>query len=267
MSNASAAGFSVPISSPIDSVDAVLERMSELLREFERTRDPRAVFLRSYRIITERVREQVAMTTFTDAVWLAALDIEFARAYFDALAGYEAGRPIARCWQLAFDLGKAGRTSVIADLTLGMNAHIFHDLPIAVYRLGLGTLGRDVRQRDYTLVDGLLALEIDEVQRQISRHYSFGLWLLDRAGHEADELFTDRGLRAARAIGWQNAVRLLDAPDDTARTRLMQAFDTLACSAGALFHTGPLAEPNGFTRFLRRVDRQIASWFWPKSAE
>jgi hypothetical protein len=259
---ASAAGFSVPTSSPIDSVDAVLARMSELLTAFELEGDPRAVFLRSYRIITARVRDQVATTKFTDALWLAALDVEFAQAYFDALAGYAAGRPIPRCWQLAFDLAKAGRTSVIADLTLGMNAHIFHDLPIAVYRLGLGSLGRDVRQRDYALVDGLLALEINEVQRQICRHYSFGLWLLDRAGHGADELFTDRGLRAARAIGWQNAVRLLDAPDAAARTQLMQAFDTLACGAGALFHTGPLAEPNGFTRFLRRVDRKLASWFW-----
>jgi hypothetical protein len=261
---ATVAAPSVPSRSPIDSVEAVLARMSELLVEFERKGDPRAVFLRSYRIITARVRDQVATTKFTDAVWLAALDVQFAQAYFDAVEGYEAGTAIPRCWQLAFDLAKAGRTSVIADLTLGMNAHIFHDLPIAVYELGLGTLGRDVRQQDYTLVDGLLALEINEVQRQISRHYSFGLWLLDRAGHGADELFTDQGLRAARAVGWQNAVRLLDAPDAAARARLMQEFDRLACTAGALFQSGPLAEPNWFTRFLRRVDRKLASWFWPK---
>jgi hypothetical protein len=264
---ATVAGPSVSSRSPIGSVDAVLARMSELLAEFEREGDPRAVFLRSYRIITARVRDQVATTKFTDAVWLAALDVQFAHAYFDALEGYEAGAAIPRCWQLAFDLAQAGRTSVIADLTLGMNAHIFHDLPIAVYKLGLGTLGRDVRQQDYTLVDGLLALEINEVQRQITRHYSFGLWLLDRAGHGADELFTDRGLRAARAVAWQNAVRLLDAPDDAARTQLMLEFDRLACAAGALFQSGPLAEPNWFTRFLRRVDRKLASWLWPKASD
>jgi len=249
---------------PLASVDAVLARMTELLTEFERNGDPRAVFLRSYRIITTRVRDQVATTHFTDAVWLAALDVEFARAYFDALEGYEAGRPIPRCWQLAFDLAKAGRTSVIADLMLGMNAHIFHDLPIAVFRLGLGQQGRDVRQKDYTLVDELLALKIDEVQTAICRHYSFALWLLDRAGHATDELFTDRGLRAARALGWQNAVRLIDAPNDAVRQPVLLELDTLACAAGAPFQSGPLAEPNWFTRMSRRLDRQLARWFWPK---
>lgn len=246
----------------LESVDSVLARMTALLEEFERERDPRAVFLRSYRIITTRVRDRVAATTFSDAVWLAALDVEFARAYFDALEGYEAGKPIPRCWRLAFERAKEGRTTVLADLVLGMNAHIIHDLPIAVYRLGLGSVVREVRQADYTLVDDLLAHKIEEVQSEICRHYSFGLWLLDRAGRDVDELFTDGGLRTARALGWQNALALIDAPNDTERSRLLGQLDETACLAGAPFHSGPLAEANWFTRTFRRVDRWFASIWW-----
>lgn len=258
----SALSHEPPAEAGLASVDAVLARMTALLEEFERKRDPRAVFLRSYRIITTRVRDRVAETTFNDAIWLAALDVEFARAYFDALEGYEAGKPIPRSWQLAFDRAQEGRTTVLADLVLGMNAHIFHDLPIAVYRLGLGSVARDLRQADYTLVDELLSHKIEEVQTEICRHYSFGLWLLDRAGRNVDELFTDGGLRTARALGWKNALALIDAPNETERNRLMGQLDETACLAGAAFHSGPFAQANWFTRTFRRIDRWFASIWW-----
>jgi hypothetical protein len=154
---------------------------------------------------------------------------------------------------------------VLADLILGMNAHIVHDLPIAVYRLGLGNAARDVRQADYTLVDELLAHKIEEVQSEICRHYSFALWLLDRTGNRVDELFTDGGLRSARALGWQNALALIDAPDEAERNRLLGQLDAAACLAGTPFHSGPLAQANWFTRTLRRLDRWFASLWWSRA--
>src|SRR3990172_2736016 len=243
------------------SIADVCRRMDELLRRFDRARDYRAVFLRSYRIITGAVQEAVGDTSFADQQWLTALDVQFAQEYFDALDGFEAGRPIPRCWQLAFDLATQRRTSVLGDLILGMNAHIVHDLPIALWKLGLGGGTRALRQQDFKGVDDLLARRIDGVQQQICRRYSLGLWLLDRVTRRADELYTDTSLRAARARAWTDGLALIDAADLPSREGLLASLDERASAVGLPWQLEASLGPAWLSRWIRRADRALAlSW-------
>jgi hypothetical protein len=260
----------LPLSAPAPSglagksIADVVQRMDELLRRFDRAGDYRAVFLRSYRTITLAVREAVGETPFADAQWLAALDVQFAQEYFDALDDFEAGRPIARCWQLAFDLATRRRTTVLADLVLGMNAHIVHDLPVALWKLGLGDGTRALRQRDFTSVDDLLARRIDDVQRQVCRHYSLGLWLLDRVTGSADEIVTEASLRVARARAWTDGLALIDAIDLPSRDALRAALDVRACAAGLPWRIEAEAAPGWLSRWIRRADRRLALARWKR---
>ena len=247
---------------PGASIADVVRRMDELLRRFDRAGDYRAVFLRSYRMITDTVQGAVGGATFADPRWLTALDVAFAQEYFDALDGFEAGRRIPRCWRLAFELAARRRTTVLADLVLGMNAHIIHDLPVAVWKLGLGDATRAARQEDFTAVDGLLAARIDRVQRLIERRYSLVLWVLDRAAGHADEVFTGDSLRVARARAWLDGLALIDASDSASRDALMVALDEKACAAGLPWRLEAEVQPGCLSGFVRAADRRLALAWW-----
>jgi len=243
------------------SIAEVCRRMDLLLQRFDRAGDYRAVFLRSYRTITGAMQEAVSAGRFADPRWVADLDVAFAQEYFDALDGFEAGRPIPRCWQLALDLDARRRTTVLDDLVLGMNAHIVHDLPVALWKLGLGGT-RAARQQDYTRVDDLLAGRIDGVQRQIGRHYSLCLWLLDHATGRFDELYTDVRLRAARARAWSDGLALIDAADPASRGALLAELDTRACDADRPWRVAASVEPPWLGQWIRRADRWLARSWW-----
>lgn len=85
-----------------------------------------------YLTVTETVGERAAADGFADAAFMAALDVEFARLYFSALADFLDGSPLPGCWQVLFDVRGDQRLARIQCALAGMNAHINHDLAFAV---------------------------------------------------------------------------------------------------------------------------------------
>ena len=238
-------------------IDNVVARMDTLFARWEAAGDSRAVFLCSYRDITARMQAAVAGRGFEDNAWMESLDATFAGLYFDAVDAEESGSgALPQCWRIAFRLARRKASTVLEDLLLGMNAHIHHDLAIALYQMGLDPARRALRQRDHEKVNDILAGMIDRVQKDVCRRYSWSLSFLDRLGR-ADELLTDVGIRLERAKAWDRAVELADAPDEAARGRLLVRLDE-ATSARALLLAAPSAGPAGPLRLLRRWDRRLA---------
>ncbi|MCC5952543.1 MAG: hypothetical protein JJU45_10665 [Acidimicrobiia bacterium] len=127
---------------------------------------PRAVFAFTYLETTIGVeRRTTEPDFFEDPAVVNQLDALFAILYFDAFDNWEAGRidEVPPAWQMAFAAAESGSTSAMADLLLGMNAHITRDLPYAVAQLldaqPEGPAARDVDRRDFDRVN----LVIDEV--------------------------------------------------------------------------------------------------------
>jgi hypothetical protein len=85
-----------------------------------------------YLRVTEAVKERVRAGGFHDTAWLAALDVAFANLYFDALRHSLAGAVTPGCWQALF--AERGNTAIarIQFALAGINAHINHDLPLAI---------------------------------------------------------------------------------------------------------------------------------------
>jgi hypothetical protein len=235
--------------------------MEALLARFDASGDFRAVFVRSYRSVTERMESAIRSSVFEDAVWMEALDVQFAQEYFDALDAYESGaESVPACWKLCFELAVQKKTTVLQDLVLGMNAHILHDLPIALNKIGIEAAQRPLRLRDHQKVDQVLGGQIEVVQDEVTRHYSWVLGSLDRLVGREDELLTGVGILSARRNAWMMAVQLADAVSETSRSDIRRVLDMQASIPARLIASGGV-QFSRWIRPLRRWDQALARYF------
>jgi hypothetical protein len=116
---------------PAESVDDVLHTMAAIDAALPAD-DGVSYFNRLYLKTTEEVQSAVAGTTFEVANFLNRLDVVFANIYFDAVAQSVRGNDVAAAWAPLFDLRARTDVFPIQFALAGMNAHINHDLPIAV---------------------------------------------------------------------------------------------------------------------------------------
>ncbi len=85
-----------------------------------------------YLQVTQAVEQRVGQSGFSDPAWLAELDVQFAGLYFGALAAWLQGKPAADCWTALFERREQAAVARIQFAMAGINAHINHDLPVAI---------------------------------------------------------------------------------------------------------------------------------------
>jgi hypothetical protein len=240
------------------SIRVVLERMDVLLERWEAARDPRAVFLRSYRVVTEAMEDAVGKGLFEDNDWMERLDVQFAQEYFDAVDASESAGAFPDCWRMVFDLARKRDTTVLQDLLLGINAHIVHDLPLALVKVGFEPGERMRRRRDHERVNEILIGLIDRIQEEVAGRYSWALGILDRWVGTRDELLTRSGILSARSAAWTAAVALFDAPPE-GRPQIALDLDRAARAAADVIAPGSrFLKP--VLRFARPLDGALARW-------
>ncbi|HET8594560.1 MAG TPA: DUF5995 family protein [Intrasporangium sp.] len=193
-----------PPAGQLASIDAVCARMRTLELGLDLA-DGLAAFNGMYLRVTELVRDRIAEGYFRNPEFLTRLDIVFAGLYLEAV---DAAHPVS-AWAPLFETRhEPGRVPIQYALA-GMNAHINHDLPIAVVRacrqLGLTPGSRDV-EADYRRVTDLLG----EVQEQVRQSFLDGLALdLDRRyAAPIANLVSSWSIGRARDAAWVNALVL-----------------------------------------------------------
>lgn len=184
-------------------MDDVLARMREIDADLPAT-DGVAIFNRMYLTVTERVASILAGPVgdpprFADPESMAALDVSFANLWLTAYAAGAARGTVPHAWRPLFEARATGRLPVQFAVA-GMNAHIEHDLPIAVVDTCqvLGLEPPDLR-RDYEAVNAVLA----EVESEVRRSF------LDPLGREVDDrigpvvhLLSTWNIDKARDLSW-----------------------------------------------------------------
>jgi AcrR family transcriptional regulator len=113
------------------TVDTVLTRM----RALDTTLPPRdgvAVFNRVYLTVTEAVDRHIDGGRFPDARSAIALDVRFAERYLAAVDALENGRRPPACWRPLFQFRRHPGVRPLQFALSGINAHIGHDLALAV---------------------------------------------------------------------------------------------------------------------------------------
>ncbi|HEV3332233.1 MAG TPA: DUF5995 family protein [Bryobacteraceae bacterium] len=106
-----------------------------LLETIDKTCDPDdglKWFNRLYLQVTQAVEARVTAGGFNDPKWLAELDVQFAKLYFDALVAGLTGAPCPGSWEAMFARRDESAIARIQFALAGMNARINHDLPEAI---------------------------------------------------------------------------------------------------------------------------------------
>ncbi len=85
-----------------------------------------------YLTVTQAVENRVNAGGFSDSAWLAELDVQFAALYFNSLHAALTGAPCPGSWQAMFLRRGQSDIARIQFALAGMNAHINHDLPLAI---------------------------------------------------------------------------------------------------------------------------------------
>lgn len=156
----------MPTSLPT-TVDGVIDRLRTIQRALP-ARDGVAVFNRMYLDVTERVAVAIDADDFADAAFMVELDVRFANRWLLAYDAVVAGRKPPSAWKPLFEERGTVGVLPIQHALAGMNAHIEHDLPLAVVETcrvrGTNPGAAAVRQ-DYRRVNDVLAAVESGVRR------------------------------------------------------------------------------------------------------
>ncbi|MFB7516571.1 DUF5995 family protein [Streptomyces sp. NPDC056144] len=116
---------------PFVAVDPVVERM-RALRGSWHPADGVGVFNRVYLTVTEEIGHAIEAGTFADRRAAATLDVRFAERYIAAVDAVATGAPPPACWRPLFQYRSHPGVRPLQFALAGINAHIGHDLALAV---------------------------------------------------------------------------------------------------------------------------------------
>ena len=134
------------------------------------------------------------------------LDVIFAKLYFAAVANWHNSRTnLGRAWLPLFESRDQLNIMRVQFAFAGINAHINHDLPIALVQTGkeLGlSLRRDTPEfRDFEKVNAILEVVMESTKQYIATGI---VGLLDEDLGRLDDLIVNWSVRKARETAWSN---------------------------------------------------------------
>lgn len=116
---------------PFTAVDPVVDRM-RTLRAAWHPADGVAVFNRVYLTVTEEIGRAIEAGAFADRRAAATLDVRFAQRYLAVVDTVATGCPAPACWRPLFHYRRHPGVRPLQFALAGINAHIGHDLALAV---------------------------------------------------------------------------------------------------------------------------------------
>jgi Family of unknown function (DUF5995) len=202
-----------------DPIAAVIARMQSVAAQLP-VSDGVARFNHLYLEVTEAIDAAARTIVFADPTYTIALDVCFAGLYFNALDAAAAGAPVPRCWAPLFQARTDAHIAPIQFAIAGMNAHINHDLPLALVSTctteGVAPEIDSPEHRDFMQVNGILA----SVEARVKAEYLTGLvGVADDVLGRIDNVIAMWSIEEARNAAWTHAQTLWELrghPDLTA---------------------------------------------------
>ena len=212
---------------PAVSVAGAIARMEAIAAALPAA-DGLACFNRMYLDVTRQVNSQLGQGFFADPAFMTQLDVAFANLYFAAAgtAGTPAAAPPA--WRPLIGQRAVAGIEPVQFALAGMNAHINHDLPIAMVSTCTAlatTPAAGPHFADYQKVDQLLDAAGQSVRQSLE---SAAELAADRHLAAVASLVTSWTITSARDLAWNNTLLLWAVRDDPITRGLF--LDTLATS-------------------------------------
>ncbi len=220
------AGLPAP-PAPVTTVAEAIARM-ETIGAALPAADGLACFNRVYLEVTREVGSRIGQGFFADPAFMTHLDVAFAGLYFAAAdaQGDPASVPLA--WRPLVEQRSNTAIEPVQFALAGINAHINHDLPIAVVSTcaALGTSPEaGPHFADYQKVDQLL----DAAEQNVRQSFESAPEVaVDRHLSAVANLVANWSIGTARDLAWNNCLLLWAVRDDPVAHGLLQ--DNLAAS-------------------------------------
>jgi len=210
--------------SDIGEVIEKLQNVQSILDDLppSRANNRVAAFNDLYLTITRRVDHSLT-TNATEPEFLELLDVEFAKRYFDALQRWNNDdESTPDVWEVLFKRSQDDRMSQLVAAMLGVNAHINHDLSLALVATWAetGAPVGDQMHHDYLLVNEIFRDEIPPLRRSFSTEWHLAL---DGFVGGLDDWSQNILVTVTRAHAWDQARELWlvrNDPDDFEQARL-----------------------------------------------
>jgi hypothetical protein len=194
-------------SEPVTSVAEAIARM-EAIDVATPPDDGLACFNRMYLAVTQTVNSELGQGFFADPGFMATLDVVFANLYFAAAGAASAPATVPLAWRPLIEQRAIAGIEPIQFALAGMNAHIDHDLPVAVVTTcaKLGTAPTDGPHfADFQKVDQLL----DAAEQSVRQSFESSPELaVDHHLQAVDNLVACWSINSARDLAWQNSLVL-----------------------------------------------------------
>ena len=202
---------------PVTSISEAITRM-EAIDASAPASDGVACFNRMYLEVTQQVDKDLGQQFFADPAFMTRFDVAFANLYFDAVnaaAGQSAGpSTVPLAWRPLFERRAETGIEPIQFALAGMNAHINHDLPMAIVATCADlatTPTAGTHLADYQKVDGLL----DAAEQSVRQSFESSTELaVDRHLQAVEDLVCNWTINSARDLAWGNALLLWELRDD-----------------------------------------------------
>lgn len=147
------------------------------------------------------------MVQWENPKWLERLDVIFAKLYFAALTHWHSDRSrMASSWSPLLELRDKRGIMRVQFALAGINAHINHDLPIALVQTGkelhLAPKRGNREHRDFNKVNAI----IEAAQEKAKQFIATGIvGLIDEDLGRHDDRIANFSVRKARETAWSNA--------------------------------------------------------------
>lgn len=199
----------------LDEIVASFRILEEALYE---GKDRRAVFATAYLTMTLEIEKRVGEHSYNDPEWVAAYAVAFANLYRSALAAFERGdmANVPEPWRISFETAAQRSNLIFQDLLLGINAHINHDLALALVEVTIDP-GREGRREDHFAVNEAIGKATNAVQSRLGDKYVPFFGIADRFLGRFDERVAGFSIEKARLNAWKSAVSLANAQSDEER--------------------------------------------------
>ncbi len=189
-------------------------------------------FNRLYLMVTQQVDLKPPGGAWKSPAWLTHLDTVFAGLYFSAVANSLIGAAVPDAWTALFESRFTAGIDRIQFALAGMNAHINHDLALALDTtntdLGITPTPSSPQFADYQSINGLLNTVMPAALTMLATDT---LGVLAEDTGKVGRLLAFWDICQARSLAWDfsNTLRILPGP---ARDAALAAQDALTGTLG-----------------------------------
>ena len=212
---------------PVTSVAGAIAQM-EAIEAALPAADGLACFNRMYLDVTRQVNSRLGQGFFADPAFMTDLDVAFANLYFAAAGAAATPAAVPLAWRPLAEQRAAAGIEPVQFALAGMNAHINHDLPVAMVNTctALGTSPEaGSHWADYQKVDQLL----DAAEQSVRQSFESAPELaVDRHLSAVASLVANWTINSSRDLAWNNCLLLWAVRDDPVARGLF--LDSLAAS-------------------------------------